>query len=288
MIFGPRRGQTAKVFHAETEDEVSEREDYPVGVPCWVENLQEDVEAARRFYTCVFGWEWAGPGPTAGDPDRPYFVARLRGRDVAGVAPAPDSVAPVWMTQVRVASAARAAADAEAAGGSALAGPMDLPPVGRLTVLADPTGARLCAFEPAARRGAQCVNEPSAWAMSMLSTPDPDRAAGFYRTLFGWETESFGPVQLFRLPGFIGGEPEQPVPRDVVAAMAPSDNGSPAHWAVDFWVSDVDAAADAARAAGGAVMAPVHEAPPFRRAVLADPGGATFSTSQLVQPPSGA
>ena len=41
--------------------------------------------------------------------------------------------------------------------------------------------------------------------------------------LFGWEAEPFpdgGPgVSLFRLPGYVGGEPEQPVPRDVVAAM---------------------------------------------------------------------
>jgi predicted enzyme related to lactoylglutathione lyase len=262
---------------------MSRRDDYPIGVPCWVENLQVDGQAARRFYTRVFGWEWIGPGPTAGDPERPYFVARLHGSDVAGVAPAPDGVPPVWMTHVRVGSAAEAAAQAQAAGGTVLAGPMDLPPVGRLTVLADPTGAGLCAFEPAVRRGAQRINEPSAWAMSVLATPDPERVAPFYREMFGWETEPFEGVQLYRLPGFIGGEPSQPVPRDVVAGMVPSNGGAPASWQVDFWVADAEAAAAAARDGGGTVVVAVHEAPPFRRAILADPGGATFAVSQLVR-----
>ena len=31
------------------------------------------------FYSELFGWDFVGPGP--GD----YFVARLRGRDVAGI-----------------------------------------------------------------------------------------------------------------------------------------------------------------------------------------------------------
>lgn len=32
---------------------------------------------------------------------------------------------------------------------------------------------------------------------------------------------------------------------------------------------------------GGRVLAPVHDRPPFRSAVLADPEGAAFSLSQL-------
>ena len=89
-------------------------------------------------------------------------------------------------------------------------------------------------------------------------------------------------VSLFRLPGYVGGEAEQPVPRDVVAAMAAMpDPDAPAAWSVDFWIADADAAAAAAPALGGSVVAPPHDAPPFRRAVLAAPDGATFSVSEL-------
>ena len=77
-------------------------------------------------------------------------------------------------------------------------------------------------------------------------------------------------VALFRLPGYIGGLPQQPVPRDVVAVMAPlpAAGGVPAHWSIDFWVGDADAAAAAAERLGGRV--------------LADPAGAGFTISQLV------
>ena len=88
-------------------------------------------------------------------------------------------------------------------------------------------------------------------------------------------------VGLFRLPGFVGGEPEQPVPRDVVATMLPA--GGETGWAVDFWIDDADRAAAAAEANGGSVVEPVAEdIPPFRSAVIADPNGVPFSVSQLV------
>jgi hypothetical protein len=68
-------------------------------------------------------------------------------------------------------------------------------------------------------RGAEVVNEPGAWAMSLLSTPDAEAATAFYGAVFGWQTEDFGGATMLRLPGYVGGEPQQPVPRDVVAVM---------------------------------------------------------------------
>jgi uncharacterized protein len=262
---------------------MSERSEYPAGVPCWVENLSDDIERARSFYGELFGWTWSGPGPMAGDSTVPYFVALSAAAEVAGVAVAPDGVAPTWMTQVRVDSVDDTAAAAERAGGTVLAGPMDIGPVGRLVVVADPTGGTLCGFEPAAQRGARRVNEPGAWAMSVLVTADPDRAAAFYRELFGWPTESFGPFVLFRLDGYVGGEPDQPVPRDVVAGMVATD-GEAARWDVDFWVADLATAISVVEARGGQVISAIEEAPPFLRATIADPAGARISLSQLVTP----
>ena len=90
-------------------------------------------------------------------------------------------------------------------------------------------------------------------------------------------------MTVLRLPGYFGGEPSQPVPRDVVAVLLPPEPGlERAAWDVDFWVADADAAVVAAERLGGSVIAPVNEMPPFRQAVLADREGATFSVSQLV------
>jgi len=270
---------------------VSARDDYPAGVPCWVDNLGADPDRLREFYGRVFGWDYAGPGAIPGDPPGEYYVARLRGRDVAGIGSAPaTAVESGWSTYIAVESSERAAADAGRAGGAVLVEPFEVPPAGRMAVLADPTGASFCVWEPGERRGAQRVNEPGAWSMSALSTSDPDRAARFYGALFGWRTEPFSlgdaEVTMFRLPGYVGGEPEQPVPRDVVATMVPGapagDGTALARWGVDFWIDDVDAAVATAAELGGSVVVPPYDLPMFRQAVLADPRGGGFTLTELV------
>ena len=257
---------------------MSHRDRYEPGVPCWVTTMQPDVDAAAEYYGGLFGWEYADGGG--------FLTAKLRGRDVAAVAPLAPGVdpppAPGWLTQVSVADADAAAAKAEAAGGRVVAGPLEFE-IGRLVVIEDPSGAVFNAWEPRMRHGAQLVNEPGAWAMSRLDTPDPERAATFYGELFGWTTESFGPVTMFRLPGYVGGEPEQPVSREVVAVMLPTEAGE-ARWLVNFWVDDLDAAVARSAQAGGTTVAPPFEAPPGRSAVLADPAGVTFEISQVSVP----
>ena len=89
-----------------------------------------------------------------------------------------------------------------------------------MAVFADPAGATFCGWQAAQRQGAQRVNEFGAWAMSQLFTPDPDASAEFYGAVFGWTTEAFQDgVWMFRLPGYVGGEPQQPVSREVVAVL---------------------------------------------------------------------
>jgi predicted enzyme related to lactoylglutathione lyase len=265
---------------------MSRRDDYEPGVPCWVDTLQPDPDAAMAFYAELFGWEFAGPGEMPGDPPGRYYVARLRGRDVAGVGsmPAADVPPPGWSTYVYVANADDAAASARDAGGTVLVEPFDALPAGRLAVLADPAGASFCVWEPGERKGAQVVNEAGAWTMSSLSTPDPDAAAAFYGALFGWTTETFGEgegaVTMFRLPGYVGGEPQQPVSREVIAAMSAAPGGE-AHWSPNFWDRDVDATLAKAVALGGRAIAPAFDTPISRMAVLADPYGAAFSIANV-------
>jgi uncharacterized protein len=265
---------------------MSERDGFQPGVPSWVDVMGPDAGKLTGFYGAVFGWDFTGPGEMPGDPPGEYFVAQLRGRDVAGVASLPpESGAPGWNTYIEVESVDRSAADVEQAGGTILAAPFDAPPAGRIAVAADPTGAAFAIWTPDERGGAQLVNEPSAWSMSSLNTPDWDAAAAFYDAVFGWTFETFrvGDMEagLFRLPGFVGGEPQQPVPRDVVATAFPP--GGETGWSVDFWIDDADRAVAAAGDHGGSVVAPVSEhIPPFRSATLADPNGVPFSVSQLM------
>ena len=273
---------------------MSEREGYRHGVPCWVDTWHDDPEPAVAFYQGVFGWEAENARPPgSGDA---YFICRLRGHDVAAVgSPIPPGAPsnPVWTTYVWTNSADQAATTAKAAGGAVVVEPFDSPDGGRMAVVADPTGAAFVALEPGEHKGAQLVNEPGAWSMSILNTRDPDSARRFYAELFGWETETFdtggAEIELYRLPGFTGGEPQQPVPRDVVAVMIEMDSHGlpsemPPNWSVDFWIDDADAAADRAEALGGAVIVPPSDSPAFRQTVIADPDGAAMSISQLRLP----
>ena len=187
------------------------------------------------------------------------------------------------MTHVRVESADAAVEASREAGGEVLDGPFDAAPAGRFAVLADPTGAVFCAWQAEIREGAELVNEPGAWSMSALQTTDPDSRRGVLRRRVRLGARVLGPVQLFRLPGYVGGTADQPVPRDVVAVMAKlADAGTGSRWDVDFWVHDADATATRALELGGQVVVAPHDRMPFRSAVLADSGGAAFSISQLI------
>jgi predicted enzyme related to lactoylglutathione lyase len=250
---------------------MSERDGYAPGVQCWVDTWQDDADAAAAFYTQLFGWEAA-----RGE----YTLFQKNGRDVAGLGAPSQSRYPAWTTYVWVADADAAAAQARDAGGEVLKQPFDSLDGGRMAVLADPAGALFAVWAPGEHRGARLVNEPSAWAMSLLSSPDPEAAKSFYGAVLDWTSDSFGDFTLFRLEGFVGGEPTQPVPRDVVAAMVPGEN---AGWTPDFWVSETDATAARAEALGGTVIMPPTDSPVGRTAVVADPTGAPFSISTVAR-----
>ena len=267
---------------------MSERDGYQPGVPCWVDTWQPDPEAAVGFYTELFGWEATNLMP----PDSPsqYFVCTLRGRDVAAVGSERGEGAPTvpaWGTYIWAESADDTVARVTGAGGSVVMEPFDLLDAARMAVVADPAGAVFGVWQQGEHRGAQLVNEPGAWSMSQLNTRDPEGAKAFYGAAFGWTTEEFGDdgISLWRLPGYEGGEPEQPVSREVVATMATMGDRFPAdvppHWNVNFWVDDTDAIADKAAEFGGKVVVPPHDSPVSRDAVLADPQGAVFSVSKV-------
>ena len=277
---------------------MSERDGYQHGVPCWVDTWQSDADAAVRFYSGLLGWEHEDTMPP--DVEGQHFMCRLRGRDVAAVASRPEAAAPVaaWNTYVWADDASEVAEKAGAAGGRVVVAPFESLDGGRIAIVADPAGATIGVWQPGAHRGAELVNEPGAWSMSGLYTREPEGAMAFYADVFGWDAEPMdvggGGFSLFRLPGFVGGEPQQPVPRDVVATMATMTDDQfppevPAHWRIDFWVDDAELTAEKAAQEGGRVIAPPFEIPgaPLRQAIVADPEGAPFSVTELTveQPP---
>jgi predicted enzyme related to lactoylglutathione lyase len=264
--------------------------------------MQPDPDAAKDFYAGLFAWEFENVVPN--DAPGPYYVGRLRGRDVAAVGgPMDGDGSPVWSTYTAVASADDAAARVRAAGGTVIAGPSTVPDAGRMAVLADAEGAAFSVWEAHGFIGAQLVNEFGTWNFSELNTADPDGAARFYRAVFGWDVLTFGmgdsSFTFFTRPGYgdflAEGNPEfrenmaaDGAPAgfvDAVAWLVDQRNAqgaadAPPHWSITFAVDDADATALRAERLGAKVIVPPFDAPPVRMTVLADPQGAIFSASR--------
>ena len=257
---------------------MSERNGYEHGVPSWIAGAHADPDQAAAFYTELFGWDAERRGE--------HLVCTLRGRDVAGFVRGDE---PAWRTNVWVESADETAERAQAAGGSVVTAPFDVEGVGRTRRARRPRRRRLHrlrARPPPRRPGrqrARRVGDERALDARPRAPP-----TAFYGAVFGWETEAFGPATLWRLPGFVGGEPEQPVARDVVAVAMPGDR--PAGTS-DLWVDDPDAIAEQGRSArrhradgpdGHADGPPRGPRRPAGRNVLGQPGDARMSTIEVV------
>lgn len=115
------------------------------GAFSWNELLTADPERAATFYGELFGWsfdrqEYDGVGT--------YRVAKTPdGTAVGGIMAfppdTPKQVPPHWAGYVTVDSVDDTIAKALELGGSVLVPAMDVPGVGRMAVLRDPTGAAI-------------------------------------------------------------------------------------------------------------------------------------------------
>jgi len=273
------------------------RDGYIPGVPCWVDTSHPEPEAAVRFYGELFGWEFEDVMP-AGSPSS-YFVARMRGADVAAVGSIPDGapVAPTWNTYVWVDRADETATRVVGAGGKVVSEPFDVHDAGRIAVFADPEGAVFSVWQAGRHRGARIVNEPGSLNFNGLETRDAASAKAFYRSVFGWQTLALGRAEMWTLPGYGDYlERDRPGLRDEVAAMgvpgfedvvaslspiAGEQLEAPARWTVTFAVDDADATAKKAIRLGGEVLVAPFDAPWVRTTVIADPQGATLIASRF-------
>ena len=275
-----------------------ERDGYITGVPCWIDTSQPDPKAAAEFYRGLFGWDYEDVMPP-GSPG-PYYMARIRGGDVAAVGGIPEGAPPMasWNTYIWVDNADETVAKATAAGGTVVSPPFDVMDAGRMAVVADPEGAVFSVWQPNTHKGAKVVNEHGALNFNGLATRDPEGAQAFYGAVFGWKTLPMPGTTMWTLPGY-GDHLEERTPGlraqmaqmggpegfiDVVASLNPIAEGdatSP-HWSVTFGIDDAHKTAAQATELGAKVLAGPFDAPWTRMVVIQDPQGATFIGAQFV------
>jgi uncharacterized protein len=246
---------------------MGERESYAPGTFCWADLGTTDADAAKAFYTRVFGWEAADtPAGEAGT----YTLLRLDGSDVAALHELGEQerehLAPHWSSYVSVEDVDGLAARARELGGEVVAEPFDVMQAGRMTVVRDPTGATLQLWQPREQIGAQRVNDPGCMVWNELASPDPARARDFFGDLLGWtvdpEESGYGTIRR-------GGAPN--------GGIRPPQDGEPTHWLVYFTVGSCDETLAVIREAGGSVIAGPMDNGLGRVAAVSDPQGAAFA-----------
>src|SRR5262245_38611740 len=149
---------------------MGERTSYPPGTFSWAELVTSDADAAKTFYTSVFGWDYRDSPIPDGSV---YSTALHDDKDVAALFTSSDQP-PHWNCYVTVASVDESAARAGDLGATVVAEPFDVMDVGRMAVFMDPQRAALCLWEARSHIGATLVNTPGSMTWNDLITPDPE------------------------------------------------------------------------------------------------------------------
>jgi len=245
---------------------VGERTGYEPGAFCWTDLSTSDAQAARSFYTGLFGWEPEDLPAT--EEMGTYTLLRAGGKLVAALYEGQQGP-PVWVSYVCVSDADESTERARGLGALVHVEPRDIPGSGRMAVIADPTGATFAVWQADNHFGAELVNDPGALTMNQLNTSDVKAATAFYESLFGWKVElnpgEGGPDfwSIYLGERLNGGMME-----------LPPEAGGPPHWLAYFTVADLDASAQKIDGSGGRVMVLPLEIPAGRILVAQDPQGA--------------
>ena len=243
-----------------------ERDSYASGTPSWVDLGSPDVDASAAFYSTLFGWEVADAHPDAGG----YRIAVLRGKPVAGMGPQQGPVS-AWTTYFATDDADTTAAAISQNGGTVMMGPMDVMDQGRMVIAMDPEGAAFGLWQAAVHRGAELVNETGTMGWNELWSRHLDEAKAFYPAVFGFTVDDD------TMPGYTLWQVEGQMVAGAMAIPEDMPPQVPAHWAVYFGASDVDATVAKLTELGGSVVSPPFDVPGVGRlAMVHGPSSESF------------
>jgi predicted enzyme related to lactoylglutathione lyase len=243
---------------------------WPNGTPCWVDLGTPDLDAARSWYSSVFGWTYSGGEPEYGG----YAMCLKNDRKVAGMGPQMSSDDPPrWTTYFATDDADATVARATEAGGTVFAPPMDVGPHGRMAILADPQGNPFGIWQAGSTTGVEVYNEPGSLVWNEAAVDDPAAARDFYTAVFGFSWEE--------IPG-AGGYATFATEDRPLGGLGGISPGLPKGWATCFSVASCDEAVAAVEAGGGKVLLAAQDTEFGRFAVVADPWGASFSVMSAI------
>jgi predicted enzyme related to lactoylglutathione lyase len=249
---------------------------HPDGSFCWMELHTTDQNAAKQFYSSLFGWE-AADFPMG--PDEVYTIFRLNERDCSAACTLrkdlrEHGVPPHWALYISVDNVDESTNRVKELGGTVMAGPFDVASNGRMSVNQDSTGAHFCLWQANQTPGIGIVGEKNTFCWADVNTRDRESAMKFYSGLLGWKfvpgenKDASGYLHILNGEQMIGGAPP--------SEMFPPS--MPAHWMIYYLVEDCDAATAKVESLGGGVFKPPMDIEGAGRfSIVTDPQGAVFA-----------
>ena len=251
---------------------------FPSGTPSWADHLSHNGQAAKDFYTSLFGWTY--DDHPAG-PDMVYTMFSHNGMAACASAeagPGQENLPPHWSVYVTVDDLEAATERAKAAGGTVVFDPCDVMDVGRMAIIQDKEGAFLRLWYPLKHAGAGVMMEPGALCWFELATTDPESAGAFYKSVLQVDIDRDENVEEF--PYWVLKVGDQMV--GGIIQIGEDWGPVPPNWGVYFGVNDVDGIAGKAKDLGGSIIVEPRDLMDFARfAVLTDTEGAVFTVIRL-------
>ncbi|MFD2263177.1 VOC family protein [Lacibacterium aquatile] len=243
----------------------------------WYELLTTDTTAAADFYAKVVGWRAEQQTMTG----MAYTILSMGEHPIGGLMALPEAAKaqgapPGWMGYIAVDDVDAETKKVQSKGGKVYQPPVDIPNVGRFSVVADPQGAPFYLFKGS--------NEPPPPYPPMapgniswheLHAGDREPAFAFYADMFGWQKSDaldMGPeAGIYQLWSYNGG--------DAVGGMMTKMPTLPMpFWLYYIGVPDIDVAIETVKANGGTILFGPQEVPGDAWVINAlDPQGAMFA-----------
>jgi len=259
----------------------AKKRDDDAGNFIWYELMTTDPDGAKAFYDAVVGWNIEGQSQF---PNGYRMIGRSDGKFAGGVLPLTEEMQqhgarPTWLGYIYVTDVDASVAAIEQDGGKALMPAFDIPNIGRVAMVADPSGAPFYmmkpmppANEPEAKSDVFSVDRPQRVRWNELSSSDDDGAVAFYTTQFGWLQDGAMPMGEMGDYRFIYANGVR-----IGAIMRKPPQRPVSTWTFYFGVDDIDRAAEAVTTGGGQILFGPMEIPGGEFSLNGmDPQGAAF------------
>jgi len=235
----------------------------------WADLVTDDVLAAQKFYTELFGWKFYDYGG--------YLIGMNDDRPLCGMfhrpRPADQSAKPRWLGFISVSKVERAKEAVIKAGGRVLAPPQKMPKRGEQAVFADPEGSLFGVVKSSSGDPEDFLAAPGDWIWIQLLSRDARKAAEFYRSVAGYEIVSN--TQSNRMSDYV--LTSKGYARATVRTIQSDDEKVRPIWLPFVRVRNIsDSVAKANQLGGKVLIEPKPELFDGKVALIADPTGASI------------